>query len=145
MKNKIFSSAVLLAICSGLLFVNNKNSKPQEDKPEFAAPGLVAYAASYSDNYSSEPQYSTQNTKTFQYLNLGNTLEYYRGDSVKVGIIDSGINYDHEDFIVNSETKVKGDSKYYKSDDGTSWVYYKASQHGYSYIDDTIIIKFLII
>lgn len=107
------------------------------DGPEFAKPGMVAYAASYSSNVTDEPKYSTQNNKTFQYLDLGSTLSYYRGDSVKVGIIDSGINYDHEDFMVNSSTKVKGDSKYYAYSN-SQWVYYKASQHGYSYIDDSL-------
>ena len=107
------------------------------DGPEFAKPGMVAYAASYSSDVTDEPQYFTQNNKTFQYLGLGNSLDYYRGDSIKVGIIDSGINYDHEDFMVNSSTKVQGSSKYY-SYSGSSWVYYMASQHGYTYIDDSL-------
>lgn len=123
------------SILSGCLFAIPKNASNIKEKSEFAAPGMVAYAASYSSDPTSEPKYSTQNNKTFQYLNLGNTLNSYRGDSVKVGIIDSGINYDHEDFMVNGSTKVKGDSKYYSYSSG--WVYYKASQHGYSYIDDT--------
>lgn len=113
------------------------NQAKIKDKEEFAKPGMVAYAASYSDSTSDEPQFPTQNSKTFQYLNLGEAHDYYRGDSVKVGIIDSGINYDHEDFMVNDATKVKGDSKYYAYQ-STQWVYYKASQHGYSYIDDTL-------
>ena len=123
------------SILSGCLFAIPKNANNIKEKSEFAAPGMVAYAASYSSDPTSEPEYNTQNNKTFQYLNLGNTLDYYRGDSVKVGIIDSGINYDHEEFMVNGSTKVKGDSKYYSYSSG--WVYYKASQHGYSYIDDT--------
>lgn len=126
---------IFTSILSGCLFAIPKNASNIKEKSEFAAPGMVAYAASYSSNPEDEPKYSTQNNKTFQYLNLGNTLDYYRGDSVKVGIIDSGINYDHEDFMVNGSTKVKGDSKYYSYSSG--WVYYKASQHGYSYIDDT--------
>ena len=109
----------------------------KEAQPEFAKPGMVAYAASYSSSATSEPKYNTQYSTTFQYLNLGDTFNQYRGDAVKVGIIDSGINYDHEDFMVNSSTKVKGDSKYY-SYTGSSWVYYGASKHGYSYIDDTL-------
>ena len=107
------------------------------EQPKFAPKGMVAYAASYSSDPTGEPKYSTQNSKTFQYLNLGSTLDLYRGDSVKVGIIDSGINYDHEDFMVSGSTKVKGDSKYYEYQT-SSWVYYKASQHGYSYIDDKL-------
>lgn len=130
-----FASFLFISFLSGAIFPILKNNNNKLEDGEFAAPGLVAYAASYSSDPTSEPKYSTQNNKTFQYLNLGNTLDYYRGDSVKVGIIDSGINYDHEDFMVNGSTKVKGDSKYYSYSSG--WVYYKASQHGYSYIDDT--------
>ena len=113
------------------------NIQKQEELPEYAPEGMVAYAASYSSNPSNEPKYTTQNSTTFQYLDLGNTLKYYRGDSVKVGIIDSGINYDHEDFMVSGVTKVKGDSKYYTYQN-SGWVYYGASSHGYSYIDDTL-------
>lgn len=136
MKKLMFVSLVLLAL--GATAFGTKNYKSGEKiEGEYAPKGMVAYAASYSGDPTSEPQYSTQNSKTFQYLNLGKTHDFYRGDSVKVGIIDSGINYDHEDFMVNSSTKVKGDSKYYAYQ-STSWVFYKASQHGYSYIDDTL-------
>ena len=31
-------------------------------------------------------------------MNYVNASNYYRGDSVKVAVIDSGINYPHEDF-----------------------------------------------
>lgn len=130
-----FASFLFISIVSGAVFPVLKNNNNKLEDGEFAAPGLVAYAASYSSDPTSEPKYSIQNSKTFQYLKLGNTLSYYRGDSVKVGIIDSGINYDHEDFMVNGSTKVKGDSKYYTYSSG--WVFYKASQHGYSYIDDS--------
>lgn len=125
------------SILSGCLFAIPKNANNIKEKSEFAAPGMVAYAASYSSDPTNEPKYSTQNSKTFQYLNLGNTLDFYRGDSVKVGIIDSGINYDHEDFMVNGSTKVKGDSKYFAYET-SSWVPYKASSQGYSYIDDSL-------
>lgn len=138
MKSKPLLSLLTLAL--GLSFFSYTKVSGGiriNDSDKYAPEGMVAYAASYSSDVTSEPQYSTQNNKTFQYLNLGSTLEHYRGDSVKVGIIDSGINYDHEDFMVNSSTKVKGDSKYY-SYQSSSWVYYKASQHGYSYIDDSL-------
>ena len=133
-------------LIAGLLFVpvlafsfltpkQQGNVVPNSDS--FAPEGMVAYAASYASDVTNEPKYSTQNSTTFQYLNLGSTLESYRGDSVKVGIIDSGINYDHEDFMVSGSTKVEGSSKYYKYQ-SSSWVYYGASSHGYSYIDDTL-------
>ena len=136
MRHKIVTF-LFTSILSGCLFAIPKNANSIKEKSEFAAPGMVAYAASYSSDPTNEPKYSTQNSKTFKYLNLGKTLDFYRGDSVKVGIIDSGINYDHEDFMVSGSTKVKGDSKYY-SYTGSSWVYYGASSHGYSYIDDTL-------
>ena len=138
MKLKFVPYLFVLTLC-GVLFNSAKDNVPSKASNEnkFAPQGMVAYAASYSSDPSNEPKYSTQNSKTFQYLNLGKTFDLYRGDSVKVGIIDSGINYDHEDFMVNSASKVKGDSKYYEYQT-SSWVYYKASQHGYSYIDDSL-------
>ncbi len=135
MKKLMLASFILTALCASVLCIRH-NKQSEVSKREFAPKGMVAYAASYSDDPSNEPQYSTQKSKTFDYLNLEKTHDFYRGDSVKVGIIDSGINYDHEDFMVNSSTKVKGDSKYYAYQT-SSWVYYKASQHGYSYIDDS--------
>lgn len=137
MKIRFISSLVTLTLCS-FFFSGVKQTEegtPVENK--FAPEGLVAYAASYSSDVSDEPQFSTQYDKTFQYLSLGTALDNYRGDSVKVGIIDSGINYDHEDFMVSGSSKVKGDSKFYKYQN-SQWEYYKASQHGYSYIDDTL-------
>ena len=139
MKRIATVSFLSIALGVSLFSFNLKEVKRDvvDDSEQFAPAGMVAYAASYSSDPSDEPQYSTQNTKTFQYLNLGKTHDLYRGDSVKVGIIDSGINYDHEDFMVNSATKVKGDSKYYEYQ-GSSWVYYGASQHNYSYIEDSL-------
>lgn len=137
---KLFGPLLFVATLVGTFLFNVTSSpKPVKADAEYqiAEPGMVAYAASYSSDASDEPLYTTQYNKTFQYLNLGSALNEYRGDSVKVGIIDSGINYDHEDFMVSGSTKVKGDSKYYTYP-SSSWVYYKASQHGYSYIDDTL-------
>ena len=109
--------------------------KGEKVEGEYAAPGLVAYAASYSSDPVDEPNYITEYNKTFQYLNISDSLTYYRGDSIKVGIIDSGINYDHEDFKENSVTKVKGQSKGYTY--STNWTIYTASSNGYSCIDDS--------
>ncbi len=136
--NKLFSLLPIIgmALAATPILAFKANNKVKNNF-EFAKPGQVAYAASYSDSVYDEPNFSTQRTKTFQYLNLGSALSSYRGDSVKVGIIDSGINYNHEDFMVNNETKVQGDSKYYAYE-SSGWVYYGASSHGYSYINDTL-------
>lgn len=128
----LIASLLPIGAFSFTLFIKNKG-----DTYPFATAGNVAYAASYDTSMTREPQYSLQKTKTFDYLNLGNTHSFYRGNTVKVGVIDSGINYDHEDFMVNGQTKVKNDSKYYNYQ-SAKWVYYRAGQHGYSYIDDTL-------
>ena len=137
MKKLLAGFILLPSLAFSFLFPLTKSRGISVGNLNIAEPGMVAYAASYSSNPADEPKYSTQNNKTFEYLNLGSTLDYYRGDSVKVGIIDSGINYDHEDFMVNSQTKVKGTSKYYEYQTN-QWVYYGATQHGYSYIDDSL-------
>lgn len=137
MKKLLAGFILLPSLAFSFLFPLTKSRGISVGNLNIAEPGMVAYAASYSSDPADEPKYSTQNNKTFQYLNLGSTLDYYRGDSVKVGIIDSGINYDHEDFMVNSQTKVKGTSKYYEYQTN-QWVYYGATQHGYSYIDDSL-------
>ena len=137
MIRKILRLFALITFAESIACFSPKNQKGVEIPGDFAPEGMVAYAASYTSDIENEPKYATQNSTTFQYLNLGSTLSIYRGDSVKVGIIDSGINYDHEDFMVSGSTKVKGASKYY-SYQNSSWVYYGATSHGYSYIDDTL-------
>lgn len=138
---KLFGPLLFVATLVGT-FLSNATSSPKPVKADaeyqIAEPGMVAYAASYSSDPTNEPKYSTQYNKTFQYLNLGSTLNEYRGDSVKVGIIDSGINYDHEDFMVSGSTKVREESKYFTYKN-SQWVYYSPSTHenGYSYIDDS--------
>lgn len=100
----------------------------------------VAYAAAYETNYTSEPLHEKQTSLTYKYLNLDDTLTEYRGDAVKVGIIDSGINYDHEDFLKDGKTIVKDESKYYKYNSTSSkWEYYSPSTTAsrISYLDDT--------
>ena len=88
MRKTIKASLFLLGLVASTLVFNHKTGT--EVKGEFAPEGMVAYAASYASDITNEPKYSTQNSTTFQYLNLGSTLSTYRGDSVKVGIIDSG-------------------------------------------------------
>lgn len=125
---------------STLLFSSVLLNNNQIKSNEVLAPyGMVAYSASYDTDYKNEPNYTTQNNKTFQYLNLGNTLDVYRGDAVKVGIIDSGLNYDHEEFLDSSGvTKMNGSSKYFSYNSTNSrWEYYLASSHGNTFLDDS--------
>ena len=103
------------------------NIKPFLDR-KIVKPNNVAYAASYDSNYQDEPYYSKVK-ETHLGLNVSNSLDYYRGDSVKVGIIDSGINYYHEDFLNNGKSIVQNDSKYFDYQN-SGWVYYSPSSHG---------------
>ena len=58
----------------------------------------------YSSSYKNEPLYSSQqNSRTFKAMNVGRALDTYRGETVKVAILDSGINYNHEEFQYNGE------------------------------------------
>ena len=97
--------------------------------------GPMFYAASYSSDITDEPYYSTQNTYTFSPMNVGITPELYRGDSVKVAVIDSGINYQHEDFKLNSTSIVKGSSRSIEYNSG--WYYYEYSNNP-SHLNDTM-------
>lgn len=100
----------------------------------------VAYAAEYETNYTSEPLHEKQTSLTYKYLNLDDTLTEYRGDAVKVGIIDSGINYNHEDFLKDGKTIVKDESKYYQyNSTSKKWEYYSPSTTAsrISYLNDT--------
>lgn len=91
-------------------------------------PNNVAYAASYDSNYQDEPYYYKVK-ETHLGLNVSNALDYYRGDSVKVGIIDSGINYYHEEFLNNGNSIVQNNSKYFTYSN-SKWVYYSPFVHG---------------
>ncbi len=89
---------------------------------------------SYDDDASLEPNYKTQNDLTFKYMNLGSAINNYRGDKIKVGVIDSGIKYDHEDF---NGTSINANSRYYEwSSTSNQWVYYSYDKYQ-SKLDDT--------
>ena len=94
--------------------------------------GPVFYPASYSTDITQEPNYSTQNSKTFSLMNFSLAPDRYRGDSVKVAVIDSGINYEHEDF-----GDIEPESGTIDSTSG-SWVYYKYGLGYQSKLNDTL-------
>lgn len=98
--------------------------------------GPMFYAASYGTDISNEPKYSTQNTYTFEPLNLGNVPSKYRGDSVKVAVIDSGLNYDHEDFAIGGTKIIQGNSRAIDNSSGT-WLYYQYSSGYQSKLNDS--------
>lgn len=70
--------------------------------------GYFLPAYSYSDNYSNEPKYKdgivtsygtfTQKDVTYDRMNVGSTWDSYRGEHIKVAVIDTGCNTTYEDF-----------------------------------------------
>lgn len=88
-------------------------------------PGPIFYAAAYSQSIEDEPNYETQNEKTFSTMNIGDVPSRYRGESVKVAVIDSGINYGHEDFMLGSQDIVEPVSRSIEYSSG--WKYYEYS------------------
>ncbi len=89
---------------------------------------------SYDKDASKETNYQTQNDLTYKYIHLGSSLNNYRGDSIKVGIIDSGINYNHEDFDANLINKNSRSYTYSSTD--KKWYYY-TYENNKEYIKDT--------
>lgn len=73
----------------------NKDSQPV--KKIYAKPfETIQEPYSYVDRVQSEPRFSSQ--KHLNHINIGNTWDSYRGENVTIAVIDSGINYLHEDF-----------------------------------------------
>ena len=93
--------------------------------------GPMFYAADFTD----EPYYSNQNALTYACMSANYSLGNYRGNSVKVAVIDSGINYEHEDFKNGGVSIVQGVSRSIEYD--SSWKYYPYSSYP-SHLNDTL-------
>lgn len=94
---------------------------------------VYALPASYDYNMEDEPSYSNQSY--LNDLNMGTTWDEVRGENVTIAIIDSGINYLHEDFYdINGNTIISNLSGVY-SEGSVKTV--KASNNDYSILDDT--------
>ena len=109
-------------------FASNNQQKEENHGPMF-------YAAEYSSNFTAEPLYNTQNNLTFNSMNMSSVYRDYRGDSVKVAVIDSGLNYDHEDFKLNGTRKFKNASGSFEYTD--KWYYYSFSNYP-THLSDSI-------
>ena len=100
--------------------------------------GPMFYPASYSYDISGEPSYISQKQYTFDSMNFNNAHRYYRGESVKVAVIDSGLNYTHEDFADTSGNQIiQGHSRTIDYSSG-SWLYYQFDSGYQSKIVDTL-------
>jgi len=134
---------MLLAL--GLSFIPNARideSLPLKNDGVFVSKNLddngpIFYPASFDNDISDEPYYSTQNSLTFTHMNYRNTSDYYRGDSVKVAVIDSGLNYTHEDFIRGGNQIIQGNSRAIDNSSG-NWLYYQFSSGYQSKLNDTL-------
>lgn len=144
MKKLIVGSLIATALYVSL-FSNIKIAKltPTNDGGVFISEdigekGPIFYPASYNTEITNEPSYSTQNSYTFSSMNFNQAHKSYRGDSVKVAVIDSGLNYTHEDFVdSNSNHIIQGHSRTIDSTSG-SWLYYQFDSGYKSKIVDTL-------
>lgn len=62
-----------------------------------------------------------ENTNQFKYMNIGDTLTTYTGKGTKIAVIDTGINWSHEDFY-DSEGNciISNKSAYFSSSDSST-------------------------
>lgn len=113
----------------------------EEMATEYIVPhqeGPMFYPAEYSSDISDEPSYISQKQYTFDSMNFNNAHRYYRGESVKVAVIDSGLNYTHEDFADTSGNQIiQGHSRTIDNSSG-SWLYYQFNSGYQSKIVDTL-------
>ena len=136
----LIASAFLVSLLSN---TSNVYQDPPNDGGVFICEdtgeeGPMFYPAEYSSEISNEPSYSTQNGYTFSSMNYNNAHKYYRGDSVKVAVIDSGLNYTHEDFKdTNNNQIIQGNSRTIDNTSG-SWLYYQFSSGYQSKIIDSL-------
>ena len=98
----LFSISLLAAFALSFVYINKDNNTVVTEASEELPP-----VAPYNESnhaypcyaFDSEPNYSTQSDWTFDAMSLGTATSIYTGKNVKLAIIDSGINYTHEDFI----------------------------------------------
>ena len=144
MKKLITSLSIASALLVSLMLnTTSLHQDPPNDGGVFICEdtgedGPIFYPADYSTEITNEPSYNTQNSYTFSCMNYNNAHKYYRGDSVKVAVIDSGLNYTHEDFRDSSNNYIiQGNSRTIDNTSG-SWLYYQFSSGYQSKIVDSL-------
>ena len=139
-KKIIFLPILCVALaCGGLSshsFVNSENINLEDNIAAYGEGRF--YSGDLEGDFRDEPYYSTyQKGYGYDYMNLGTIPNRHRGDSVKVAVIDSGINYTHEDFkdpymhnvIQNNSCSIEWDAT------NSKWVIYRYSSYP-SHISD---------
>ena len=126
LRKSIFALVISSAFAMSFVYLNKNNKDVSEERFDIAELPVAPYSEEYhalpAYSFTSEPNYvSQQLAMTFNAMAMGNVPSKYTGKNVKLAIIDSGINYNHEDFQlpgvdivnVNSTTiEVKGSSIY---------------------------------
>ena len=126
LRRSIFTLVISSAFAMSFVYLNKNNKDVSEERFDIAELPVAPYSEEYhalpAYSFTSEPNYvSQQLAMTFNAMAMGNVPSKYTGKNVKLAIIDSGINYNHEDFQlpgvdivnVNSTTiEVKGSSIY---------------------------------
>lgn len=133
-KQTLLFFTLLSAFCLPLVVKQNIKSV-EEELPAVAPynPNMHAYPC-YS--FETEPNYSTQNDWTFEAMSLGSITSKYTGKNVKLAIIDSGINYNHEDFKNSGVNVVDSHSMSIEWVNNT-WTRYIKSNGYESHLNDT--------
>lgn len=133
-KQTLLFFSLLSAFCLPLVVKQNIKSV-EEELPAVAPynPNMHAYPC-YS--FETEPNYSTQNDWTFEAMSLGSITSKYTGKNVKLAIIDSGINYNHEDFKNAGVNVVDSHSMSIEWENNT-WKKYKKSAGQESHLADS--------
>ena len=112
---KFLSIISLLSLGLVLPFLGNTFSSKEEIRRDSRGFIIDEITPNYNDltpvkmqlmdytDYSAQPSgdnlYNTQKNYHLSSLDLGDTWDYYRGDGVTIAVIDTGVNYSHEDFV----------------------------------------------
>lgn len=112
------------------------------DKPNLTkrTPLAISEPFDYSSttNPYDEPYYSNKKQYQFNHVDLGDTWSSYRGKNVKVAVIDTGVRYDHNDFVdANGNSLISENSALftYNSYRGTVTIK-KVSEYGYDILQE---------
>lgn len=97
--NSIISSNLIDNLKGSTPIVINLNS----DKPNLTkhVPLAISDPYDYSsvNNPYDEPYYLSDKQYQFNHIDLGDAWSSYRGEKIKVAVIDTGVRYDHHDFV----------------------------------------------
>lgn len=93
------------------------------------------YQKTYSYNPSGEPDFNKQLGIFNPIGNMGRVWESYRGDKIKVAIIDSGFDINHPEFFdMDGKTRISSDSAYIYTNKSNNQI---NIQKGIQYVDIT--------